>query len=121
MTRALAAVGCAVLLFVPVGGLFAAPAGGRVVDRIVAVVASEIVLLSDLMIKARPALAELDKAGGDELLGADKRRAKILRETLEKMIDDIPDPKGLGEEPREGQAAPAAEGPAKTEGQPEEQ
>jgi peptidyl-prolyl cis-trans isomerase SurA len=63
---------------------------GRGVDRIAAVVGSEIVLLSEVRERAAPKLAELRKAasqgGGDLLL--EQRGGKLVRETLNQMIDE---------------------------------
>jgi peptidyl-prolyl cis-trans isomerase SurA len=61
---------------------------GSVVDRIAAVIGSDIVLASEVEAKAAPQLAEFDKAGGDTLIGGDKKRAQLLRDALEKLIDD---------------------------------
>ncbi len=58
-------------------------------DKIAAVVGDNIILLSEIMEQAAPALVELAKAsqGGAGML-ADRRREKIIKDTLEQMIDD---------------------------------
>ncbi|MDD5307640.1 MAG: peptidylprolyl isomerase [Deltaproteobacteria bacterium] len=62
-------------------------AKGRVVDRIAAVIGSDIILASEAALKAAPQLTEFEKAGGDTLIGGDKKRAQLLRDALEKLID----------------------------------
>lgn len=60
------------------------------VDRIVAVVGSEIILLSEVRERAEPQFEELRKAaeqGGGALL-LEQRGGKILAETLDQMIDE---------------------------------
>lgn len=59
------------------------------VDGIAAVVGGQIILLSEVRTQAKPALQELDKAeeeGGNLLTGG--RRAKIIKETLDQIIDE---------------------------------
>jgi len=60
------------------------------VDRIIAVVGSEIILLSEVRERAEPRLEELRKAaaqGGGELM-LEQRSSKIIAETLDQMIDE---------------------------------
>ncbi|MBW2277363.1 MAG: peptidylprolyl isomerase [Deltaproteobacteria bacterium] len=60
------------------------------VDRIIAIVGSEIILLSEARERAAPRLEELRKAasqGGGELM-LEQRGGKILAETLNQMIDE---------------------------------
>ncbi|MCP4604725.1 MAG: hypothetical protein GY847_30090 [Proteobacteria bacterium] len=63
---------------------------GYTIDQISAVIGSDIVLLSEIHEQAAVALKELQKAasqGGANLL-ADRRKTKILEETLEQIIDN---------------------------------
>lgn len=70
--------------------LFAQESDTYPLDRIAAVVGEDIILYSEVIEKAAPALQELDKAvqGGGADLMAGGRRGQIIKETLEQTIDD---------------------------------
>lgn len=62
------------------------PARAELIDRVVAVLDEEAIFLSELEARARPFLAEINAnapAGERE-----RRRAEVLRATLDRMIDD---------------------------------
>jgi peptidyl-prolyl cis-trans isomerase SurA len=62
---------------------------GRMVDKIAAVVGGEIILFSELMAQATVALKELEKAsGGGGAMMVESRRAKIITDTLEQIVDE---------------------------------
>ena len=61
------------------------------VDKIVAVVGSEIILFSELSKETAPALQQLERAAdesGTDLM-AGRRKAQVVQETLDKMIDEL--------------------------------
>ncbi len=78
-----------VLLFV-VASLHAHAAQTFLVDRIAAVVGSQIILFSDVLEQAKPALNELDKAAQERGLSGlmSGRRDSVIKESLTQMIDD---------------------------------
>jgi parvulin-like peptidyl-prolyl isomerase len=82
-----AALGAALL---PCAG--AGDGGRRTVDRIAAVVGTEIVLLSEVALRAKPQLAELEqaKAKGENApaMMIERRRGQIFEEALGEIIDD---------------------------------
>ncbi|MCP4675801.1 MAG: hypothetical protein GY854_09910 [Deltaproteobacteria bacterium] len=57
-------------------------------DKIAAVVGSEILLLSEVREQAGPALKEIAKASQGADLLASRRKSKVINDTLEQMIDD---------------------------------
>jgi peptidyl-prolyl cis-trans isomerase SurA len=62
----------------------------RAVDRIAAVVAGDIILFSEVLERAEPALAELEKAANQGgMLMIEGRAEQILRDTLGGMIDEL--------------------------------
>jgi len=73
-------------LFVPLGLLAGTD---QVVDRIAAVVGSEIILLSEVLGQAGPAIQELAKSsqGGPDLMSA-RRKNQIIEETLSQIINE---------------------------------
>jgi parvulin-like peptidyl-prolyl isomerase len=79
-TRAAVAVGCLVLLLL-------APAGARVVDRVVAVVNEEIILQSEVDALCAPALADLPATL--PLDEAVKRKGEIRKEALDSLIENL--------------------------------
>ncbi len=84
--RAFPAVLIIATLLIPLSAL---AEKGQVVDRIAAVVGSEIVLLSEVLGQAAPAMKELKKSsqGGPDLMEG-KRTSKIVQETLGHIIDE---------------------------------
>lgn len=85
---ALAAFYCALISVTHTASTFAATA--EVIDKIAAVVGTEIILLSEVMEQATPMLKEMEQArreGGGSLL-ADRMSSQI-KEVLDSMIDDV--------------------------------
>ncbi|MBI5514623.1 MAG: peptidylprolyl isomerase [Deltaproteobacteria bacterium] len=68
-------------------GAWGGPAAAEVLDRVVAVVDEEAIFLSDVERRARPFLAEANAQGGTPAVLA-RRRQEVLREALDRMIDD---------------------------------
>jgi peptidyl-prolyl cis-trans isomerase SurA len=80
-----------IILWIP---LLVIPAGAEtendeVVDRIAAVVGSEIILLSEVLERAIPLFEEMEKASkGPSDLMVEQRRDKVIKEVVQHMIDD---------------------------------
>ncbi len=74
------------LLVIPAG---AETENDEVVDRIAAVVGSEIILLSEVLERAIPLFEEMEKASkGPSDLMVEQRRDKVIKEVVQHMIDD---------------------------------
>jgi peptidyl-prolyl cis-trans isomerase SurA len=74
------------LLVLPVG---AENEDDEVVDRIAAVVGSEIILLSEVLERAIPLFEEMERSSkGPTELMLDQRRDKVIKEVVQHMIDD---------------------------------
>lgn len=60
------------------------------VDKIAAVVGTDIILLSEVNLRAQPQLQELEKAsaGGGSAMMVERRRSEIIRQALKEIIDD---------------------------------
>src|SRR6266516_4652018 len=63
-----------------------APASARVVERIVAVIGSDIILASELDERARPYLAEAERE--TDAKAREKKVATIQREVLDRLVDE---------------------------------
>jgi peptidyl-prolyl cis-trans isomerase SurA len=91
--RALALlIGLVLWATLPASAVEPASAADRLpVDRIAAVVATDIILLSEVLERAAPAMAELEKAAsqGGGMLMLEGRAEQVVRDTLQAMIDEL--------------------------------
>ena len=76
------------------GGTRLSFAGDReIVDKIVAIVGSKIILLSEVQKEAEDALVEIERTaatqGGGTSMMLNKQKKQVVRKTLDAMIDDI--------------------------------
>lgn len=79
-------IGCAAWLLA--AAAFAS-SDARVIDRVAAVVGGDIILLSEVLTDAAPALAEVEKAAAQGAgLMVERRRREIVLQALQKIIDD---------------------------------